>query len=71
MAAQDAGQKGLADLIVDGNRVGAIQFELGTGGELLVSTSDLKAALEKSLNPAIAASLFEKDRSIGVAELGL
>ena len=71
LAAQDMGQKGLADLVVDGSKVGAIQFSLGSGGEVLLSTLDLKAPLGTLLKPAIATSLFEKDRPIGAAELGV
>ncbi len=71
LSAQDSSQKGLADLVVDGTKVGAIQFSVGSGGELLLSTLDLKASLGTLLKPAIAASLFGTNRQIGVGELGL
>ncbi|HUX41632.1 MAG TPA: hypothetical protein VMV83_10750 [Rectinemataceae bacterium] len=71
LAAQEDSQQGLADLVIDGAKVGAIQFEIKPGGELSLSTFDLKPFLGPLLRPSITASLFDKDRAIRVSELGL
>jgi len=67
--AQQNYQKALADLVVDGQRVGAIQFLLGGNGDMLLSTFDLKPSLGGLLKTTIGATLFEKDRLVTVAEL--
>ena len=71
LSAQEDYQQGLADLVVDGAKVGAIQFEIKPGGEMSLSTFDLKPFLGSLLRPGLAASIFDKDRAIGVSELGL